>query len=512
MLNSLSRKRIRASWNKYNLYNLVTWRKTLRRGTLYQQKFTAKQESRSYHGEHLTETQFRNIFRGKLNGVNPLESSKARKDGSDKSNAEIPWAMQTYVALERRLDTALFRCMFASSTRQAAQFIIRGAVQVNGVKIKQPGFALSPGDVLSVNPEYVLTALGRKKPSIQESVTITNRVITRYNNYLARCKKSPEVMWKLRERLKKRHSRNQKAAKEAAKQRAANNRLQKQMNTEIDKVTPATVLETILRNEGYYELNKTLPLKVSLGKSLRVLGLVTGRKVDFNEQPADQKVESTDTQTADKIDAQTNQTVSESDNSAEASAKTEASATEAPAKATTEIAVDESRIKTIKENFLSKNPDGPSNKSDVKKLLAEITKDQQEDIRKSYSLKMKQTEGEAYDPTWVDRLGEPLPLIEAEAALEDINSVLPIRLPFSTGKLYGLADSSKGYFTPWTPRQLLAPFAILPHHLEISFKTCHAIYLRDPVARPGQSELISPFPLDMHERAHMFYDNRKRKF
>lgn len=510
MLNSLSRKRIRASWNKYNLYNLVTWRKTLRRGTLYQQKFTAKQESRSYHGEHLTETQFRNIFRGKLNGVNPLESSKARKDGSDKSNAEIPWAMQTYVALERRLDTALFRAMFASSVRQAAQFIIRGAVKVNGVKIKQPGFALSPGDVLSVNPEYVLTALGRKKPSIKESVTITNRVITRYNSYLARCKKSPEVMWKLRERLKKRHGRNQKAAKEAAKQRAANNRLQKQMNTEIDKVTPASVLETILRNEGYYELNKTLPLKVSLGKSLRVLGLVTGRKVDFNEQPAAGAADSSASAPATSATP-----VADSGATVDAEANTDVSEptdTAAPTESKTEPVVDETRIKSIKENYLSKNPDGPSNKSDVKKLLAEITKDQQEDIRKSYSLKMKQKEGEAYDPTWVERLGEALPLIDAEAAAEDVNSVLPVRLPFSTGKLYGLADSSKGYFTPWSPRQLIAPFAILPHHLEISFKTCHAIYLRDPVARPGQSELISPFPLDMHERAHMFYDNRKRKF
>lgn len=57
-------------------------------------------------------------------------------------------------------------------------------------------------------------------------------------------------------------------------------------------------------------------------------------------------------------------------------------------------------------------------------------------------------------------------------------------------------------------KPILAPFAILPHHLEVSFKTCHAVYLRDPVARPGHSEVISPFDLPVHERAYMYYIRR----
>ena len=79
-----------------------------------------------------------------------------------------------------------------------------------------------------------------------------------------------------------------------------------------------------------------------------------------------------------------------------------------------------------------------------------------------------------------------------------------LRLPWQKG-MFGLADPSKCYFTPWKPRQFLPVFAVLPKHLEISFPTCHAVYLRDPVARPGESEVISPFDEDIHERSYMYY-------
>lgn len=82
-------------------------------------------------------------------------------------------------------------------------------------------------------------------------------------------------------------------------------------------------------------------------------------------------------------------------------------------------------------------------------------------------------------------------------------------MPWQTGE-YGLQDPSKSYFTPWTPRTFLAPFAILPHHIEISFKTCTAVYLRDPVTRDGHTEVISPLPLIFHEEAYRFYVRRRK--
>jgi ribosomal protein S4 len=47
----------------------------------------------------------------------------------------IPYMQMTFAPLERRLDTAIFRALFASSARQARQFVIHGAVKVNGKKV-----------------------------------------------------------------------------------------------------------------------------------------------------------------------------------------------------------------------------------------------------------------------------------------------------------------------------------------------------------------------------------------
>ena len=46
-----------------------------------------------------------------------------------------PYMQMVFAPLERRLDTALFRALFASSVRQARQYCIHGAVTVNGKKV-----------------------------------------------------------------------------------------------------------------------------------------------------------------------------------------------------------------------------------------------------------------------------------------------------------------------------------------------------------------------------------------
>lgn len=47
-----------------------------------------------------------------------------------------PYMQMTYFPLERRLDTAIFRALFASSVRQARQFVVHGLVKVNGKKVR----------------------------------------------------------------------------------------------------------------------------------------------------------------------------------------------------------------------------------------------------------------------------------------------------------------------------------------------------------------------------------------
>lgn len=99
------------------------------------------------------------MFRRSVRAVVPMDYSYlARFDGSEQaagrgSGADVPPEMEkrsfpgtpymnmVYAPTERRLDTAIFRALFASSTRQARQFVVHGYVRVNG---KEVGLPLSP--------------------------------------------------------------------------------------------------------------------------------------------------------------------------------------------------------------------------------------------------------------------------------------------------------------------------------------------------------------------------------
>jgi ribosomal protein S4 len=72
------------------------------------------------------------------------EQAQGRGSGRDapypsKSLPSAPYMQMTYAPMERRLDTAIFRALFASSARQARQFVIHGAVKVNGKKVRATG-------------------------------------------------------------------------------------------------------------------------------------------------------------------------------------------------------------------------------------------------------------------------------------------------------------------------------------------------------------------------------------
>jgi len=76
---------------------------------------------------------------------------------------KTPYMHMTFYPLERRLDTAIWRALFASSARQARQFVTHGWVKVNGKRMIYPGYQLNPGDMFSVDPERVMFATGARK-------------------------------------------------------------------------------------------------------------------------------------------------------------------------------------------------------------------------------------------------------------------------------------------------------------------------------------------------------------
>merc|ERR1712000_57611 len=188
-LNYLRSPKIRQSWSKYNLYNLTRLRDVGRVLNFFRTKWQSKSMSRSYHGEQIREKQWVRMFDRRIRSVIPMDARYlASNDGSLESagrgsgldtrgrnrvdkKKEVPYMQMTYAPLERRLDTAIFRAMFASSSRQARQFVIHGAVKVNGKQIRYPGYQLNPGDMFQVLPERVMFATGAPKVTEKAKAT-----------------------------------------------------------------------------------------------------------------------------------------------------------------------------------------------------------------------------------------------------------------------------------------------------------------------------------------------------
>lgn len=55
--------------------------------------------------------------------------------------------------------------------------------------------------------------------------------------------------------------------------------------------------------------------------------------------------------------------------------------------------------------------------------------------------------------------------------------------------------SDKG-LTPFNLPPYASPFIFVPAYLEVSYATCSVIYVRHPTARPGYSEIPTPYDAD----------------
>jgi len=56
-----------------------------------------------------------------------------------KTEQPTPYMQMAFAPMERRLDIAIFRALFASSARQARQFVVHGNVKVNGKRVSRVG-------------------------------------------------------------------------------------------------------------------------------------------------------------------------------------------------------------------------------------------------------------------------------------------------------------------------------------------------------------------------------------
>ena len=70
-------------------------------------------------------------------------------------------------------------------------------------------------------------------------------------------------------------------------------------------------------------------------------------------------------------------------------------------------------------------------------------------------------------------------------------------------------DETKPYATPWMPREYMSAFAFIPRYLEVNHNICAAVYLRHPVARPGEAEVPSPYGEATSTSAFAWYLRRR---
>ena len=57
-------------------------------------------------------------------------------------------------------------------------------------------------------------------------------------------------------------------------------------------------------------------------------------------------------------------------------------------------------------------------------------------------------------------------------------------------------SKAKDDLTPFNLPDYASPWIFIPAYIEPSFSTCSAIYLRHPTARPGYSEIPTPYDAD----------------
>lgn len=104
---------------------------------------------------------------------------------------------------------------------------------------------------------------------------------------------------------------------------------------------------------------------------------------------------------------------------------------------------------------------------------------------------------EAYESSEAENANE----VEADtgaAAEADSETPKPTRSPpkESPSERRAREAEASGKLTPFHLPAYASPFLFVPAYIEPSFLTCSAIYVRHPTARPGYSEIPSPWDAD----------------
>ncbi|KAF3892803.1 Mitochondrial 37S ribosomal protein NAM9 [Trichophyton interdigitale] len=475
----LRKPKIRQSWSKYNLFNITQVRLPYTKSrTFFQQKWSAKSLARGYHGEQVRESQWERMFSRRLRAVVPMDPfDLARNDGSknaagrgsgmDKGGREdgrqvqdTPYMLMTFAPLETRLDVAIFRAMFASSTRQARQFVIHGGVTVNGKKMQYPGYLLNPGDMFQVDPERVMYATGAPK---DKSLRRAGRLRRRMGA------KSKEEKDEEGEEAK---AEDQEQKKEESKEDEDPRQMLKELLSGAKGImTSSGDLLPAKRRQAIRAFQRSV--KQVLSRSSTTTTMTDNLEAQFLTLK-------------NMIDEDTKRAAEAAKRAAAKKAEQAAPSTESPSSAT--------------EPSSSASPTAPSPSSTTPNAdTTSTTTTNNNDIN-------NQTSRDSKASSEIDDLAASLSDVElADYSPADLKA-----LKLALEEIHeNPIDSTKPYATPWRPRDYMSPFAFVPRYLEVNHNICAAVYLRHPVARPGRAEVPTPFNETIGGAAFAWYLRRR---
>ncbi|KAI1107581.1 hypothetical protein F4804DRAFT_329313 [Jackrogersella minutella] len=443
--------KLRQSWNKYNLYNIQKiFPPRLGAGdprTFFQQKWQAKSLLRNYHGEHVVERKWVRMFSRRLLGVVDMnvkymakydgsEMAAGRGSGLDKrpqwdkakifKRAPTPYMQMTFAPMERRLDIAVFRAMFASSARQARQFCVHGAVKVNGKVMPYPSYRLNPGDMFQVDPDRVLFATGA--PKFDENKEKGSK--KRAQAAKAKAKAEAEEERKAAEAV-------------AAEQAEAEAAESKEEEAAAAAAAPAQDPDTTDAPE---------PEKLDMKPTREYIrGLADkAKKIIQEDSPgANQK-------------HKLRKFIAEMRHLAARSGHAKAT----PGEIAEELSNQLADISLVASGSLQPQPQEETPQVDNSNdIFNELSSDELRTLEKRMAEHIRDNAENPWDP-------------------------------------------SKPYRTPWRPRPYMSPFAFIPKYLEVNHNICAAVYLRHPVARPGNAEVPTPFAEPVNQLAFNWYLRR----
>lgn len=460
------------------------------RATFFQQKWAAKSLTRAYHGEQIREGQWTRMFDRRLPAVVPMDYRKmARSDGEDAAAGRgagesprpshwpklidpitgepipvkrdtpenTPYMHMTYWPTERRLDTAIFRSLFASSTRQARQFVVHGFVKVNGKKMPYPGYLLNPGDLFQVDPERVLWATGARKHNKNNPETRQGFNKDDDDDAARRAKSDPDVDENNDNDTANKFDQAAATRAEAAEEAA--------LDAKAFQKNPKAAIQALMRqakaivDEGKNTLSakRKQDLRAFAQTAKKALSQIRGTKT--THQSMNLPIEET-------IDGLTEALES-------INLKIDASSPSATA-----AVVETTSTTTPTENTAS----SPSSSSSPESTPTPSPS----------SSKNPQSESNTGKPDAYVARADAL-LLHAALQRAQANPI----------------DVRKPYATPWQPREFMSAFAFIPRYLEVNQNICSAVYLRHPVARPGLAEVPTPVCQESSALAFNWYLRRR---